>query len=205
MTMPPSPVAGPPGGPDQPLRDPAEMTLLLGRLVRGEDSAGQTLLPVVAEELRAIAGGLLRRERADHTLQPTALVNEAWMRLFQGDDGAAPEGRRHFFALAAKVMRQVLVDHARRRGREKRGGGDAALPLDEALVALEVEGLDLLDLNAALEELAALDERQARVVELRFFGGLEAEEAAEVLGVSLSTVERDWRVARAWLYQRLRQ
>ena len=100
-------------------------------------------------------------------------------------------------------MRQVLVDHARRRGRAKRGGGEEASPLDEALVGVEVEGVDVLDLNAALEELAGLDERQARVVELRFFGGLEAEEAADVLGVSLSTVERDWRAARAWLLQRL--
>jgi len=194
------PTPPPPPG-DRP--DAASMTLLLGQLARGDERAGQTLLPVVADELRAIAVGLLRRERAEHTLQPTALVNEAWMRLFQGGEGAEPEGRRHFYALAAKVMRQVLVDHARRRGREKRGGGEAALPLDEALAAVEVEGVDVLDLNTALDELAALDERQARVVELRFFGGLEAEEAAGVLGVSLSTVERDWRAARAWLFQRL--
>jgi RNA polymerase sigma factor (TIGR02999 family) len=201
--MPPSqPEAREPQDPASGAGDRSELTVLLGRLVQGDVAAGQTLLPVVTDELRAIAGGLLRRERADHTLQPTALVNEAWMRLFRSA-GSAPEGRRHFFALAAKVMRQILVDHARSGKREKRGGGEAALPLDEALAAVAVERLDLLDLNSALEELAALDERQARVVELRFFGGLEAEEAADVLGVSLSTIEREWRAARAWLYQRL--
>jgi RNA polymerase sigma-70 factor, ECF subfamily len=187
-----------------PRPDPAQMTLLLQRLTQGDAGAGQTLVPVVTGELRAIAAGLLRRERADHTLQPTALVNEAWMRLVGSPGEAGPEGRRHFFALAAKVMRQVLVDHARRRASEKRGGGQSALPLDEVLASVEVEGLDVLDLNGALEDLAALDERQARVVELRFFGGLEAEETAEVLGVSLSTVEREWRAARAWLWQRLK-
>jgi RNA polymerase sigma factor (TIGR02999 family) len=179
------------------------MTLLLTQLAQGQVAAEQTLMPVVADELRAIAAGLLRRERSDHTLHPTALVNEAWMRLFQGQTGTGPEGRKHFFALAAKVMRQVLVDHARRRGRAKRGGGDEPLPLDEALAMVAIEGVDVLDLSTALEELAGLDERQARVVELRFFGGLEAEEVADVLGVSLSTVERDWRAARAWLFQRL--
>jgi RNA polymerase sigma factor (TIGR02999 family) len=179
------------------------MTLLLAGLARGDAEAGQTLLPILAGELRGIAARLLRRERADHTLQPTALVNEAWMRLFQGQGIDDPQGRRHFFALAARVMRQVLVDHARRRGRDTRGGGEQPQPLDEALAVVQVEGVDVLDLDVALEELAALDERQARVVELRFFGGLEAQEVAEVLEVSLSTVERDWRAARAWLYQRL--
>lgn len=179
------------------------MTLLLGRLARGDEDAGQTLLPVVADELRSIAAGLLRRERPDHTLQPTALVNEAWIRLFHHEGDAEPRDRKHFFALAAKVMRQVLVDHARRRKRDKRGGGEPQQPLDEALTAVEVEGVDVLDLDAALVELATLDGRQARVVEMRFFGGLESQEVAEVLGVSLSTVERDWRAARAWLYQRL--
>ncbi len=179
------------------------MTLWLERLARGDEAAGMTLAPVVADELRAIAAGLLGRERANHTLQPTALVNEAWMRLFQGGEAAEPEGRKHFFALAAKVMRQVLVDHARRRMRDKRGAGQAPLPLDEALAAVQVGGADMLDLDAALEELARLDERQARVVELRFFGGLEVDEVSAVLGVSVSTVERAWRVARAWLAQRL--
>ena len=169
----------------------------------GDPNAASRLLPLVYDQLRALAGRHMRGERPDHTLQPTALVNEAWMRLFQGQGIDDPQGRRHFFALAARVMRQVLVDHARRRGRDKRGGGEQPKPLEGALALAEVEGVDVLDLDTALEELAGLDARQARVVELRFFGGLEAQEVAEVLEVSLSTVERDWRAARAWLYQRL--
>ncbi|MCB9915042.1 MAG: sigma-70 family RNA polymerase sigma factor [Planctomycetes bacterium] len=160
---------------------------------------GAELLQVAYAQLRELAERYLRRERIDHTLQPTALVHEAWLRL-EGD--GAWRDRTHFFATAARAMRHVLVDHARARRRAKRGGGWARVELDPGL-GLDERELDLVDLDRALAELAARDERQAALVELRFFGGLAMPAVAEVLGVSLGTAERDWRFARAWLARAL--
>lgn len=182
--------------------DQHELTRFLNDLVRGKADAAETLMPFVYAELRGIAESHLRGQAPRHTLQPTALVHEAFLKLFD-PDGVGWNDRTHFFALAAKAMRQVLVDHARRRQRLKRGGGGLSLTLDEHVAGQAGPGLDLLDLNAALEELSTLHERQGRIVELRYFGGLEVQEVAEVLAVSASTVEREWRTARAWLGVRL--
>jgi len=171
-----------------------------------EPASTAHLLEVAYAELRSLADAYLSRERADHTLQPTALVNEAWMRLAdQADTGW--EGRSHFLSIAAIAMRRVLVDHARARQREKRGGGAAreALPTEfPSELELELE-LDVLALHEGLEVLKQHSERAARVVELRFFAGLSEEEAAEVLGIARATAKRDWRLARAWLSAWLRR
>ncbi|TWT41069.1 RNA polymerase sigma factor [Phycisphaerae bacterium RAS1] len=167
------------------------------------DAAGE-LLPLLYDELRALAASYLRRERAGHTLQPTALVHEVYLRLAGGasDDWS---GRAHFLAVAAKVMRNTLVNHALARKAAKRGGGAERVLLDGATLADKPGNLDSLDVHEALERLAALDERKARVVEMRFFGGLTSEEIAHVLHVSLSTIEADWRMARAWLAAELEE
>jgi RNA polymerase sigma factor (TIGR02999 family) len=182
------------------------VTRLLARAAEGDERAGEDALARVYDELRAIAGGYLRRERRDHTLQATALVHEAWMRLAApGEDGW--EDRRHFIGCAAHVMRQILVDHARGHGRQKRGGDRLKLTLDPDVTPPTTGGpdaLDLLALDEAMNELAALDERKARLVELRFFGGLSADEAANLLGIARSTAAEEWRMARAWLGRRLR-
>jgi RNA polymerase sigma factor (TIGR02999 family) len=160
-------------------------------------------MAAVYRELKKLASRQLRREFRAGTLETTGLVHEAYLRLAQG---TAPdyENRAHFFGIAARVMRQVLVDHARARTSDKRGGGAAALELDEALIGTEEQCQRVLELNEALERLAAIDERKARVVELRWFAGLEVGEAARALGVSENTVIRDWSFARAWLEQALR-
>jgi len=160
------------------------------------------LVPSVHGELRRLAAAYLRRERPDHTLQPTALVNEAYIRLVERGD-VVWESRSHFLAIAANVMRQILVDHARARHADKRHGDRARVQLDEALVMPFERDLDLVWLDDALRRLASLDERLARVVELRFFGGLTTREASEVLGVSTATVEREWATARSWLKREL--
>lgn len=178
-----------------------EVTLLLRRLQKGDDTAGDRLLPLVYEELRRLAGSFMAREREGHTIQATVLVNEAYIRL-AGQD-AEWRNRSHFMAIAAAAMRRVLVDHARSRAAEKRGGGREAVTLREDLASAAPGGLDVLDLHRALERLAEYDPRQARVVELRFFGDLSVDETAEVLGVSPVTVKRDWRHARAWLHREL--
>lgn len=192
-------------------REPAptprpDVTLLLSALARGETKAAEDLLPLLLVELGQLARVQLRSQRAGHTLQPTALVNEAWLKLV-GASGSFSD-RAHFFATAARAMRQVLVDHERARRTDKRGGDAQRLTLQADLAsgtgAPEVHEVDILDLDVALEELSALDERQARVVDLRYFAGLEMEEVAEALGVSKTTVERDWRAARAWLWRRLK-
>lgn len=163
-----------------------------------------SLLPRLQQELRRLARHQMRDERAHHTLQPTALVNEAYVRLAE-QNVVSFEDEGHLRRLAARVMRQVLVDYARARHAEKRGGGRTAIQLDEAMeVARPVGGVDLLHLDDALDELAKLDERQSRVVELRFFGGLSIPETAEALGVSRATVENDWRIAKLWLRRELR-
>lgn len=184
--------------PDPP---PGELTSFLSALSGGDAKARPELMAFVYAELRKLAQSAFRHQPAGHTLQPTALVHEAFVKLF-GSEGAAWKDRVHFFALASRAMRQLLVDHARALATAKRGEG-AQRTLSEGLAPAAGPSIDLLDLDEALRELAALDERQARVVELRYFGGLEAQEAASVIGVSLATVERDWRAARAWLGRRL--
>lgn len=182
---------------------PEDLNELLAAARRGDREALDRLAPRVYGELRKLADGLMRRERAEHTLQATALVNEAWMRLV-GQDSVGFEHRAQFFATAGTVMRRILVEHARARKAEKRGGGAAREPLDEIVANLEAGGGgDLLALEVALEDLARLHPRKARLVELRFFLGLPMREAAEILAVSLREVERDWTMTRAWLAQRL--
>jgi RNA polymerase sigma factor (TIGR02999 family) len=160
-------------------------------------------MPLVYEELRRIAGRYMRSEPAGHTLQPTALVNEAYLRLIDVER-INLENRGHFLALAARMMRRLLVDAARARGNAKRGGGVRMVPLHEAAMVLEASGLDLDGLDDALQKLEAIDARKVRVVELRFFAGLSVEEAAESLKVSTDTIKRDWRFAKLWLLRELR-
>jgi RNA polymerase sigma factor (TIGR02999 family) len=179
-----------------------EVTKLLHDWRGGNRDALDRLLPLVYDELRRVAGARLRQEAAGHTIQPTALVHEAYVRL-AGLDRLSVADRTHFFALTARMMRQILVDHARRKRSDKRGGGETLITLNDALAASGALTVDLLDLDRALEELAGLDERVARVVELKFFVGLTLDEAAESLQISHATVEREWAAAKAWLYRRL--
>jgi len=178
-----------------------EVTQLLDAWQRGDVDARERLLPLVYDELRRVARARLRAERPGHTLQPTALVHEAYLRLVGG--AATPRNRTHLFAVAARMMRQILVDHARRRGARKRGGDVTAVSLNTAVEAPEIPIVDLLALDQALDELSALDPRLCRVVELKFFAGFNITETAEALDISPATVERDWTVSRAWLHQRL--
>lgn len=181
----------------------ADVTQALHGLGAGAQDVPTELLAALVGELRSIARGYLGAQGAGHTLQPTALVNEAFLKLFGSTSLQDVQDRRHFFALAARVMRQILVDHARQRRAAKRDGGGVQVTLGEDL-GVEVAGdEELLDVDAALTELAELDPRQARVVELRFFGGLEVAEVAAALELSVSTVEREWRAARAWLGRRM--
>jgi len=180
------------------MNDLTRATLLLRRYGDGDAEAARELLELIYGELRRIAGAQLRHERPDHTLQPTALVHEAWLRL-AADPVRDVEGRQHFLSLAARVMRRVLVDHARERQAQKRGGGAATVTLDEAVALYERRELDLLDLDEALQRLSALDSQLARIVELRFFAGLSNEEVAHAEATSLRSVERGWSTARAWL------
>jgi RNA polymerase sigma factor (TIGR02999 family) len=177
-----------------------QLTRLLEAWRRGDAAAADELVPLVYAELRRMAAAKMRGERDGHTLQPTALVHEAWLRLMKQHD-AGWQNRDQFFAIAAQAMRRILVDHARRRHAAKRGDGDAAVDLDEVARALTVSLPDerLLALDAALQDLAVLDARQARIVELRFFGGLSVEETASVLEISPTTVKREWATGRAWL------
>ncbi|MEZ5063448.1 MAG: sigma-70 family RNA polymerase sigma factor [bacterium] len=181
---------------------PGQATQIFGRLLQGDRAAFDELLPLVYEELRALGQRHLRRERPDHTLQATALAHEAYLRLV-GQSTLAVSDRAHFFAVAARAMRQILIEHARARGRHKRGGGWDRVRLDSVEIAGEEPRLDVLDLDRALSRLAAEDPRKAQVVELLHFGGLTAAEAAEVIGVTSRTVERDWRVARLRLLREL--
>jgi RNA polymerase sigma-70 factor (ECF subfamily) len=178
----------------------ADVTELLQRFARGDKTAEADLMPKVYRELHRIARAYIRRERPDHTLQATALVHEAYMRLTLQRE-IDWKSRTHFFAMAAQLMRRILVDYARHRGAGKRGG--AHLSLDEGLQISAQQCALVAELDTALERLAVLNERQARVVELRFFSGLTEEEIAEVIGVSSRTVKRDWTMARAWLYGEL--
>ncbi len=178
-----------------------DVTQLLAQWAGGDQTALDALIPVVYGELRRIADAYLRRERSDHTLQPTALVHEAWLRLVRQGDGGQFDHRKQFYGLAAQVMRRILVDHARTTNADKRGGGAAKTPLDESTGGTAPPIVDLLALNEALDQLAVVSPRQARVVELRYFGGLNVDETAEVLGVSAPTISRDQKAAEAWLAQ----
>jgi RNA polymerase sigma factor (TIGR02999 family) len=180
---------------------PHDVTRLLEDLNSGREQALEELLPVVYRELRRQAARYLRRERQNHTLQPTALVNEAFLKLV--DQKVQWQNRAHFFGVAAQAMRRILIDHARTHQRVKRGGVAPKVTLDDAMIAAEERSIDVLALDEALERLAALDERQARVVELRFFAGLSVEETAEVMKISPATVKREWSMAKAWLHAEL--
>lgn len=178
------------------------VTELLFRWRSGDDEALQVLVPLVYDEMRRLAHSYLRRERSDHTLQSTALVHEAYVRL----TGNAPpqwQNRAHFFGVAAHLMRQILVEHARSRNTSKRGGDVVRLAIDNLNEPGEHPDLDIVALDDALKDLARIDPQQGRVVELRFFTGLSIEETAEVMGISASTVKRDWSTARAWLFREL--
>jgi RNA polymerase sigma factor (TIGR02999 family) len=178
------------------------ITRLLNAWQNGDATARDRLFVLVYQELRRRASLQLRHERQGHTLRPTALVHEAYLRLM-GQDRVKWQNRAQFFAIASEMMRRVLVDHARERKAAKRGGTAVRVALEEDVAAAEAREVDLIALDAALDELAAMDPRQSRVVELRFFGGLGTAEIAEVLEVSRATVDRDWRFARTWLYRRL--
>jgi RNA polymerase sigma factor (TIGR02999 family) len=180
------------------------VTRLLARWKAGDETALQQLLPIVHEELRRLARRQMAKERPGHTLQATALVNEAYLRLVNLKQ-MQWQDRAHFFAMGARLMRRILVDFARARGYQKRGGGAKQVSFTEALEVAEGQPTDVVALNDALEELAAVDERASRVVELRFFGGLSVEETAEVLDVSRETVKRDWKFAKMWLLRHLRK
>jgi len=181
---------------------PGAVTELLRAWSEGDDGALDRLVPLVEAELRRLARGYLGRERRGHTLQITALVNEAFLRLTDARH-VRWQDRAHFLGISARLMRRVLVDYARRRGFQKRGGGAQRGTFDEGLVASPEPALDIVALDGALEALAQVDVRKSRVVELRFFGGLTVEETAEVLNVSPDTVKRDWRLAKLWLLREL--
>ncbi len=181
----------------------ADTTLLLRLASEGDRDAENQLLPVLYEELRGMADRYMRDERNDHTLQPTALVHEAYLRVLGGDAATEWESRAHFFRVAARAMRNVLVDHARAKRTTKRGSGRKIVPLDSVLAFFEERRLDILALHEALERLMEMDEELGRIVELRFFAGLTIEETSRTLGVSTPTIERRWRVARMWLKKEL--
>ena len=179
---------------------PHEVTKLLIDWSNGDESALDKLTPLVYDELRSLAHHYMSRERAGHALQTTALVNEAYLRLVD-QRNAHWENRAHFFGVAARVMRHILIDHARQHARVKRGGRTQLVSLDEAATMSPERARELLALDEALDELAEIEPRRSRVVELRYFGGLSLEETAEVLKVAPMTVSRDWRWAKAWLYK----
>lgn len=182
---------------------PNEITQMLVELTDGNQDVVNRILPHIYDELRRLAGSYLRKERADHTLQPTALVHEAYMKLIDQRQ-VKWQNRAHFFGIAAQVMRRILMDHARKHLANKRGGNAEVLPLeDEILVVSHDKSAELVALDDALNQLNEVDPQKARVVELRYFGGLSIEETAEVMGVSVPTVNRHWRMAKAWLYSEL--
>jgi RNA polymerase sigma factor (TIGR02999 family) len=181
---------------------PRDITRLLAQWRAGDQQALEALMPLVYQELRRIAGRSLQRERGSHTLQPTALVHEAFLRLVDQRD-VRWHNRAHFFAIAAQLIRRILVDHARRRSAAKRGAGADKVTLEHEIAVSPTRSVETLALDQALSRLMELEPQQARIVELRFFGGLTNEEVGEVLGVSSRTVMRDWNMARAWLFDEL--
>ena len=180
-----------------------DVTALLVEIANGNQAAQEKLVPLVYDQLKRLARRYMRRERADHTLQTTALVHEAYLKLV-GQHSPHWQGRAQFYGIAAQLMRRILIDHARRDLREKRGGSQVILPLEEGLAFTPEHSEDLLKLDEALDRLSKLDPRQSRIVELRFFGGLSVEETSRFLNVSPITVKRDWAVAKVWLYGELR-
>ena len=178
-----------------------QITEILGTLGAGDQEALNLLIPLVYDELRRLAHYHLNRERSDHTLQSTALVNEAYLRLAAQD--LHIQNRGHFFAIASQLMRQILVDYARRHRAGKRGAGACRVTLDEGMALAQIRSLDVVALDEALNGLARLDERQSRIVEMRFFGGLSIDETSVVLGISPATVKRDWETARVWLHREI--
>jgi RNA polymerase sigma-70 factor (ECF subfamily) len=184
------------------MKSTGQVTQLLSDWRNGDRAAFDSLFSLVYEELRAMASSYMRRERPDHTLQTTAVVNEAYMKLV-GHPDPLWENRVYFFAIAAKIMRQILIDHARTRHYAKRGGGAVKISLDETVTLSNQRADELVALDDALLRLEEIDPRKAQVVELRFFGGLTIEETAEFLNVSRNTVIRDWEMARAWLHQQI--
>jgi RNA polymerase sigma-70 factor (ECF subfamily) len=181
-----------------------DVTALLAELGQGKEDAASRLIPIVYSELRKRAGAYMNRERADHTLQPTALVHETYLKLLQHHT-IEYQSRSHFFAVASQIMRRILVDHARSRSSEKRGEGKKPVALEETVIFAPAYSEDLLNLDDALQRLTALDARQGKIVELRFFGGLTVEQTAEVLEISPKTVKRGWSMAKAWLHGELRK
>jgi RNA polymerase sigma factor (TIGR02999 family) len=179
-----------------------EVTQLLVDWGNGNQAALDQLIPLVYTELRQLARRYMSRERPGHTMQTTALIHEAYLRLVDQNQ-VRWENRAHFLGIAARLMRQILIEHARRHTRAKRGGGAGTIALDEAAIVSQTRAAELLALDDALERLAAIDPRKSRVVELRFFGGLSVEEAAIVLNVAPNTVLRDWRLAKAWLHREI--
>ncbi|MBS1827921.1 MAG: sigma-70 family RNA polymerase sigma factor [Acidobacteria bacterium] len=179
-----------------------DVTLLLMQWGGGDKAAFDDLAPKIYQELHRLAQSYLRRERIEHTLQATALVNEAYLKLVD-QSKVEWRNRAHFFGIAAQSMRRILIDHARKVRRDKRGGGAAVLQLDEALDVMGSRGAELIALDDALDALAKLDEQQSRIVEMRYFAGLSIEEVAEVLGISRATVQREWATARAFLAREL--
>jgi RNA polymerase sigma-70 factor (ECF subfamily) len=179
-----------------------DVTHLLKNAENGDRESLDRLLPVIYDELRRVAANQLQRERAEHTLQPTALVHEAYLRLLEQRE-VNWQNRAHFFSIAAEMMRRILVNYAVQRNAQKRGDGATRLSLEEALSFSDEKDFDVVALDAALKHLAGYDETQARIVELRFFGGLTIEETADALGISDSTVKREWRMAKAWLKTQL--
>ena len=182
---------------------PQDVTQKLQAWSEGDKDALAELLPIVYDELHKQAARYIRRERSDHTLQATALINEAYLKLIE-QKNVHWQNRAHFFGIAAQLMRRILIDYARTKHRDKRGGDDIKLPLDEAaLVATDERSVDLIALDEALTRLAAMDEQQSRIVELRYFGGLNIDETAEALHISPATVKRDWQMAKAWMHHEL--
>ncbi len=181
---------------------PSDVTQLLVNWNNGDQAALDELLPLVNDELRRLARNYLRRENPGHTLQPTALVNEAYLRLID-QKHVQWQNRAHFFGIAAQLMRRILVDHARRHAYAKRGGGAIQVSFHEGMAVTEAKTAELLAVHEALEQLTKLDARKGHIVELRFFGGLSLEEVAEVLSISSPTVQREWRAAKAWLHRLL--
>jgi RNA polymerase sigma factor (TIGR02999 family) len=181
---------------------PQNVTQLLIGWSKGDKEALDKLLPLVYNELHRQAAAYLRRERVGHTLQTTALIHEAYVRLVD-QRNVHWQNRAHFFGIAAQLMRRILVDHARTKKRVKRGGSDIRVSFSEANIKVEAKDLDIVALDEALERLARIDEQQSRIVELRFFSGLTVEETGEVLGISAATVKRDWSMAKAWLHREI--
>jgi RNA polymerase sigma factor (TIGR02999 family) len=182
---------------------PCDLSQLIAAWGSGDEKALSRLMPVLYPELRRIARHHLARRGPGDSLESAAVVNEAYLKLIRAG-GIRCENRIHFLALCSQIIRRILVDHARNRGYAKRGGDAVCVPLDEALLGVQAGGVEVLELNEALESLAGFDPRKARVVELRYFGGLSTEETAEAIGVSPETVKRDWKTAKAWLFGRLR-